>query len=59
VVQVALGRRFIGIDVADAAIKATVKRLAQGRSAMGDFVGERGRQAKPQQDVTGTLFAEA
>ena len=51
-----LGRRFIGIDVADAAIKATVKRLAHGRSAMGDFVGARGRQPKPKQD--GMLFAE-
>jgi adenine-specific DNA-methyltransferase len=53
-----LGRRFIGIDVADAAIKATVKRLTHGRSAMGDFVGARGRQAKSKQDLTGMLFAE-
>jgi adenine-specific DNA-methyltransferase len=53
-----LGRRFIGIDVADAAIKATVKRLAHGRSAMGDFVGVRGRDAKSKQDITGMLFAE-
>ena len=36
-----LGRRFIGIDAADAAIKATVNRFAHGRSAMGDFVGKR------------------
>ena len=53
-----LGRRFIGIDAADAAINATVKRLAHGRSAMGDFVGARGRQSKPRQDATGMLFAE-
>jgi adenine-specific DNA-methyltransferase len=36
-----LGRRFIGIDAADAAIAATVKRFQEGRSAMGDFVGVR------------------
>jgi len=41
-----LGRRFIGIDIADAAIKATIKRMTEGRSAMGDFVGVRGRQVK-------------
>jgi len=39
-----LGRRFIGIDVAEAAINATVKRFAHGRSAMGDFVGKRGKR---------------
>jgi adenine-specific DNA-methyltransferase len=38
-----LGRKFLGIDIADPAIKATVKRLREGRSAMGDFVGVRGR----------------
>jgi len=36
-----LGRRFIGIDVADAAIEVTAKRLRDGRSRMGDFVGAR------------------
>lgn len=36
-----LGRRFIGIDVAEAAIKATVRRLREGRCPMGDFVGIR------------------
>jgi len=39
-----LGRRFIGIDVADPAIKATVKRLREGRGPMGDFVGARFRK---------------
>lgn len=37
-----LGRRFIGIDIAEAAIKATVGRFRDGRAAMGDFVGVRG-----------------
>lgn len=37
-----LERRFIGIDISDAAIKATVKRFREGRAAMGDFVGVRG-----------------
>lgn len=36
-----LGRRFIGVDIADAAINATVKRFSHGRNAMGDFVGVR------------------
>ncbi len=40
----ALGRRFIGVDISEAAISATVKRLCQGRSAMGDFVGVRGAE---------------
>jgi adenine-specific DNA-methyltransferase len=53
-----LGRRFIGIDAADAAIKATVKRLAQGRSAMGDFVGARARKSKPPQRGQATLFPD-
>ncbi|MEK7711224.1 MAG: site-specific DNA-methyltransferase [Planctomycetota bacterium] len=43
-VAAALGRRFIGIDAADAAIKATVKRLREGRGPMGDFVGVRSRK---------------
>lgn len=42
-----LGRRFIGIDIAPAAINATVKRFREGRVAMGDFVGVRGAK-KPQ-----------
>lgn len=50
----ALGRRFIGIDIADAAIAATVKRLQEGRSAMGDFVGVRGMK-KPA-SRSGLLF---
>jgi adenine-specific DNA-methyltransferase len=37
-----LGRRFIGIDSSQAAIDATIKRLASGRQPMGDFVGIRG-----------------
>jgi len=41
-----LGRRFIGIDIADAAIAATVKRFREGRAAMGDFVGVRGRKKR-------------
>ncbi len=53
-----LGRRFIGIDIADAAIKATVERFAHGRSAMGDFVGARGRRAKSKQGTTAMLFAD-
>ncbi|HWL92161.1 MAG TPA: site-specific DNA-methyltransferase [Phycisphaerae bacterium] len=44
-----LERRFIGIDIAEAAISATVKRLRDGRSAMGDFVGVRGtKKSKPE-----------
>jgi adenine-specific DNA-methyltransferase len=39
-----LGRHFIGIDSSEAAIKATVKRLDHGRTAMGDFVGARGKK---------------
>lgn len=38
-----LGRRFIGIDSSKAAISATVRRLREGRKAMGDFVGVRGK----------------
>ena len=33
-----LGRKFIGIDSSEAAIRATVKRLKLGREPMGDFV---------------------
>ncbi len=47
---VALGRRFIGIDAADAAIKATVKRLREGRRPMGDFVGVRCRKKETLED---------
>jgi len=43
---VLLGRRFIGIDISEAAIKATEKRLREGRAAMGDFVGHRGVQKR-------------
>lgn len=53
---VKLGRRFIGIDASEAAIKATVKRLAHGRAPMGDFVGAHGRESKPKQDATDMLF---
>lgn len=42
----ALGRRFIGIDIADAAIAATVKRFQEGRTAMGDFVGKRTKKQR-------------
>ncbi len=49
-----LERRFIGIDIADAAINATVKRFQEGRSAMGDFVGVRGKK-KPAPE-SGFLF---
>lgn len=52
----ALGRRFIGIDSADAAIKATVKRFSHGRSAMGDFVGI--RQKRSIKDEASLLFPE-
>jgi len=45
----ALGRRFIAIDAADAAIKATVQRLREGRSPMGDFVGVRSRKKETQE----------
>ena len=48
-----IGRRFIGIDSADAAIKATVKRFAYGRSPMGDFVGIR---QKPRTDNDAPLL---
>ena len=54
-----LGRRFIGIDAADAAIKATVKRLSKGRSAMGDFVGVRSRKSKSFARDQVTLFPES
>jgi adenine-specific DNA-methyltransferase len=46
-----MGRRFIGIDIADAAIAATIKRLRQGRSAMGDFVGVRGSKKDTARDA--------
>ena len=46
----ALGRRFIGIDAADAAIDASVKRLREGRGPMGDFVGVRSRKKETLQD---------
>lgn len=49
-----LGRPFIGIDVSEAAIAATVKRLRDGRAAMGDFVGIRG--AKKSQSASRSLF---
>lgn len=55
---VELGRRFIGIDASDAAIRATVKRLMEGRSAMGDFVGLRGRQVNQRDESTMSLFDE-
>jgi adenine-specific DNA-methyltransferase len=45
-----LGRRFIGIDSAEAAIKATVKRFSHGRNAMGDFVGDRSGQTENKTD---------
>lgn len=51
-----LGRRFIGIDAADAAIRATVNRLEEGRKAMGDFVGVRG-QRQPSR-AQANLFGE-
>ncbi len=49
-----LGRRFIGIDLSESAIAATVKRFREGRSAMGDFVGIRGTAKKPL--MRNTLF---
>jgi adenine-specific DNA-methyltransferase len=53
-----LGRRFIGIDAADAAIKATIKRFTHGRSAMGDFVGARTRKSNAPKRSQATLFPE-
>jgi len=50
-----LGRRFIGIDLADAAIASTVQRFQSGRSAMGDFVGVRGKR-KRTHSPSGFLF---
>jgi adenine-specific DNA-methyltransferase len=47
-----IGRRFIGIDIADAAIAATIKRLREGRSVMGDFVGVRGNKKDTAPDAT-------
>jgi len=44
----ALGRCFIGIDAGDAAIKATVKRLREGRGPMGDFVRARAHEERTQ-----------
>jgi len=41
-----LGRKFIGMDNSDAAIRATVKRLKLGRKPMGDFVRLRNVQQK-------------
>lgn len=49
-----LGRKFIGIDIADAAVAATVKRFQEGRAAMGDFVGERAK--KKRRPASGFLF---
>jgi adenine-specific DNA-methyltransferase len=51
----ASGRRFIGIDISDAAIAATVKRFREGRLPMGDFVGVRGK--KKAQSESGHLFS--
>lgn len=42
----ALGRKFIGMDAADAAIKTTLKRLQEGRKRMGDFVNK-SKQSAP------------
>jgi adenine-specific DNA-methyltransferase len=50
-----LGRRFIGIDSSQAAINATIKRLATGRRPMGDFVGIRGNP-KGNHDAIPSLF---
>ena len=47
-----LGRKFLGIDIANPAIKATVKRLSEGRSAMGDFVGVKGRGRCPSEPAS-------
>ena len=41
-----LGRRFVGIDNSEAAIRATVKRLKLGREPMGDFVKLRNASRK-------------
>lgn len=49
-----LGRQFIGIDVSEAAIKATEKRFRVGRAAMGDFVGV--RRTKKAQPASKMLF---
>lgn len=49
-----LKRRFIGIDIAEAAISATVQRFQRGRSAMGDFVGVRGKRKR--RESTALLF---
>jgi adenine-specific DNA-methyltransferase len=51
-----LGRRFIGIDAAEAAIRATEKRFSHGRAAMGDFVGVRHKPDK--KNITPLLFPE-
>ena len=53
-----LGRRFIGIDVGEPAIQATLKRLLHGREPMGDFVGQRGSATKKRlaKRVAPTLF---
>jgi adenine-specific DNA-methyltransferase len=51
-----LGRRFIGIDAAGAAIKATATRFSHGRAAMGDFVGVRHKQST--KTGTALLFPE-
>ncbi len=47
-----LGRKFLGIDIAAPAIKATVKRLHAGRSAMGDFVGGSGKAPSRRQSAS-------
>ncbi len=53
-----LGRRFIGIDDSQAAIDATVRRLANGRQPMGDFAGAR-RNAGKHQNAAASLFEHA
>lgn len=56
---VALGRSFIGIDIADLAITTTVKRLRDGRAAMGDFVGVRGKPVASKKSQDRLLYDHA
>lgn len=55
-VALELGRGAIGIDNSATAIEATLKRLANGRDRMGDFVGVRQQPAKKRGGLQRSLF---
>jgi adenine-specific DNA-methyltransferase len=48
----ALGRRWIGVDRSDEAIRTTLQRFESGTERMGDFVNEKKQSAQPLHDPT-------